>query len=147
MGGHVSLCLHLGMAMGPIPRSPAGNSSIRERGWGDNSPRGERYRQESIPIGDSGDGYGLSPPIPATRRGPVMTGGTISQCVKCLSVAQCLKCLAANPVTLASFCGGCSGGWCAAQCLASGRRRLLSSSCASATVPAPMLCSQPPSSS
>jgi hypothetical protein len=71
--------------MGPIPQSPAGNSSIRGWGWGDNSPHGERYRQESIPIGDGGDGYDLSPSIPATRRGAVMTGGTISQCVKCLS--------------------------------------------------------------
>jgi hypothetical protein len=66
------------MAIGPIPRSPVGNSSIRGRGWGDNTPRGERNGQKPIPIGDGGAGYDLSPPIPATRRGPDMTGGTIT---------------------------------------------------------------------
>jgi hypothetical protein len=42
----------LEMAMGPDPRFPAGNSSIKGWGWGRFSPRGDVNGEKSSPDGD-----------------------------------------------------------------------------------------------
>jgi hypothetical protein len=51
--------VQLEMAMGPVPRFPTENSSIRKPGWLHFTLHEELNGGRIVPVGSGGDGYGI----------------------------------------------------------------------------------------